>query len=212
MTRVRAGRGAAAVATLLLCAVRVAGADPRLDEMLRELGKANAAVRTLRAQFVQERHVAIVRDVLRSSGTFVLDKRGRVAWNVTEPERVRVVIRKDGVFADGKRVGGGAPGSGEPPAGFSPLPLLEGLNEVFAGISEQTTRDFEIRRLADDRLELKPRSPALASWLSAMEITLDAKTRTPARVRLDEPGGDSTEITFRDVTVNPTLDDAAFAP
>jgi outer membrane lipoprotein-sorting protein len=206
--RIRTTAGALA---LWLAGVGGASADARLDARLRELGKANAAVRTLRAQFVQQRHVAIVRDVLRSAGTFLLDKRGRVAWIVTEPEPVRVVIRKDGVFADGKRVGG-APDSGETPAGFSPLPLLQGLNEVFAGISEQTTRDFSVRLLADDRLELKPRSPALASWLSAMEVTLDAKTSTPSRVRLEEPGGDSTEITFRDVTVNPALDDAAFAP
>ena len=31
-------------------------------------------------------------------------------------------------------------------------------------------------------------------------------------VKLEEPGGDVTEIAFRDLVVNPPLDDAAFAP
>ncbi len=200
------------MAALLLCGALALAqpADPKLGPMLRQLGRESARVTTLRAHFVQEKHVAIVRDVLRSSGTFLLDKRGRIAWEVREPEPARIVIRRDGVFAGGKRVGGeGADRAG---ASFSPLPLLEALNQIFAGVSEETERDFAVERLGDDRLRLKPRSAALASWLAAMEITVDAKTRTPARILLQEPGGDTTEITLSDIVVNPELDDAAFAP
>ena len=175
---------------------------------LRELGRESATVHTLRARFVQEKHVSIVRDVLRSSGTFVLDKRGRIAWDVAEPDPVRIVIRKDGVFAGGKRVAGGA----DDTAKFSPLPMLEGLNEIFAGVSEQTAKSFDVTLLDHDRLRLKPRSQRLADWVAAIEITLGPAPRVPVRVKLDEPSGDSTEITFRDVEVNPKLDDAAFAP
>lgn len=213
MRRRPASRCRRIAATVLLAYGALAWAqpaDPKLGPMLRELGRESARVTTLRAHFVQEKHVAIVRDVLRSSGTFLLDKHGRIAWDVREPEPVRIVIRKDGVFADGKRVGAEASeGAG---ASFSPLPLLESLNQIFGGISEETERDFEVERLGDDRLRLKPRSAALGAWLVAMEITLDSKTRTPARIRLEEPGGDRTEITLSDVSVNPELDDAAFAP
>lgn len=199
---------AAVVASGVLAAAEPA--DPRLGPMLRELGRESARVKTLRAHFVQEKHVAIVREVLRSSGTLLLDKRGRIAWEVREPEPARIVVREDGVFADGRRVGGAGAERAGP--SVSPLPLLESLNRIFAGISEETERDFEVERLGDDRLRLKPRSAALAVWLASMEITLDAKTRTPARLRLEEPGGDRTEITLSDLSVNPALDDAAFAP
>jgi len=192
-----------------------AATTPEVVERLRELGRASAAVTTLRAHFVQEKHVTIVRDVLRSSGTFLLDKRGRIAWEVAEPDAVRVVIREDGVFAAGKRVGADAQGrSGESAtnAKLSPLPMLEGLNGIFAGVSEETARDFEVTFRDRDRLRLVPRARSLSAWLSAIEITLGGEAQTPQRVRLEEPGGDVTEITFSDVTVNPSLDDAAFAP
>src|SRR5712691_3418923 len=88
----------------LLIALRISvaagaegGTDASVLAKLRELGREAATVHTLRARFVQEKHVSIVRDVLRSSGTFALDKRGRIAWDVAEPDRVRIVIRKDGV-------------------------------------------------------------------------------------------------------------------
>jgi outer membrane lipoprotein-sorting protein len=198
----------------LLIALRIStagadgGTDPSVLATLRELGRAAATVHTLRARFVQEKHVSIVRDVLRSSGTFVLDKRGAIAWDVTDPDPVRIVIRKDGVYAGGKRVAGGA----DDTAKFSPLPMLEGLNEVFAGVSEQTAKSFDVTLLDRDRLRLKPRSQRLADWVTSIEIKLGSSPRVPVQVELEEPSGDRTEITFRDVEVNPKLADAAFAP
>ena len=183
-------------------------AEPQVLEKLRALGRASAGVTTMRAHFDQEKHLSIVKDVLRSSGTFLLDKRGRVAWDVTEPDPIRILITPDGVFAGGKRVAGGA-GS---PATLSPPPTLEGLNGIFAGVSEETAKDFEVTFLASDRLRLTPRSPRLAEWVSHIEIRLGGEARIPTDVRLEEPGGDVTEIAFRDVVVNPPLDDAAFAP
>src|SRR6185369_811423 len=109
MSRMR--RSSAGFVLAWLLAVAIAGgqsADPHVLERLRELGRASASVTTLRAHFVQEKRLSIVRDVLHSSGTFLLDKRGRVVWDVAEPDPVRIVITRDGVYAGGKRVAGGA--------------------------------------------------------------------------------------------------------
>jgi len=210
-------RHRALLGPLLLVPVVCAAAAtaPDVVARLRELGRASATVSTLRAHFVQEKHVTIVREVLRSSGTSWLDKRGRIAWQIAEPEVMRVVIRKDGMFVAGKRVGAESAGGGGESAmngKVSPLPMLEGLNGIFAGVSEETARDFDVTFRDGDRLRLVPRSRSLSPWLSAIEITLGGEAQTPRHVRLEEPGGDVTEITFSDVTVNPPLDDAAFVP
>jgi len=192
---------------LLAAALALAATDAKTETLLRDLGRASAEVRTLKAHFVQEKHVTIVRDVLRSSGTFLLDKNGRIAWVVADPEPIRVVIRKDGVFAGGKAIAGeGAAAS------VSALPMVEGMSGIFAGLSPKTAEVFDVKSLGEDRLRLEPRAKELARWIAAIEITLDAKTKTPARVKLEEPGGDVTDIVFSDVVVNPQLDDAAFAP
>lgn len=204
---------AGAIFVPIVCSAATKGPDA--VQRLRELGRASASVTTLRAHFEQEKHVTIVRDVLRSSGTFWLDKRGRIAWQVAEPDPVRVVIRTDGVFVAGKRVWAQSPGrSGEsvPSAMVSPLPMLGSLNGIFAGVSEETARDFDVTFRDPERLRLVPRTRSLSGWLSAVEITLGGEAQTPQLVRLEEPGGDVTEITFSDVIVNPPLDDAAFAP
>jgi len=197
----------AALAAVCASPLAVAATDAKTEALLRELGRASAEVRTLKAHFVQEKHVTIVRDVLRSSGTFLLDKNGRIAWSVTDPEPIRVVIRKDGVFAGGKPIAGeGATAS------VSALPMVEGMSGIFAGLSPKTAEAFDVTTLGENRLRLEPRTKELARWIAAIEITLDAKTKTPTRGKLEEQGGDVTEIVFSDVVVNPTPDDAAFAP
>jgi len=207
-------RAAVAFVVFALAFSAVAGSSGgNVDETLRELGRASAGVKTLRAHFVQEKRLAIVRDVLRSAGTFVLDKAGRIAWDVTEPERVRVVITRAGIYAGGKRVIGGPEStSSAAPAAFSPLPLLQGLNGVFAGLSAETAKDFEVTLVDRDRLRLRPRSTEVARWVDAIELRLGGEKRIPVDVRLEEPGGDVTDIHFSDVVVNPALEDSAFAP
>jgi outer membrane lipoprotein-sorting protein len=202
---------ASALAVLILVRASLAGEpakDPALAAMLRDLGAKSAKVKTVRAHFEQTKRIAIVRDELRSAGTFLLDKGGRIVWDVREPEAARIVIRKDGVFANGKQVVGGEGA----PAGFSPLPMLESLNGIFAGLSEETTQTFEVTRLAKDRLRLIPLAGAVRTWLESIEIELDAAHGTPTRIRLLEPGGDTTEVVLTEVALNPALPDSAFAP
>ncbi len=197
---------------ILLVASIAAAAEPEIDPalrtMLRDLAAKSAPVKTIRAHFEQRKRLAIVTDELRSSGTLLLDKQGAIVWDVREPEAARIVLSKAGIYANGKSVVGGDGA----PAGFSPLPMLESMNDVFAGVSENTTRSFEITRLAADRLRLVPRSAAVKAWLEAMEIEVDPKRGTPTRVRLLEPGGDTTEVTLSAVELNPTLPQGAFAP
>jgi outer membrane lipoprotein-sorting protein len=195
----------------LVPSTRAHAAGGSVEETLRELGRESAGVTTLRAHFVQEKKIAIVRDVLRSSGTFFLDKRGRIAWDVAEPDRLRIVITRAGIYAGGKRVIGGGENA-ETPASFSPLPLLQGLNGIFAGLSADTAKDFEVTVVDRDRLRLRPRSAELGRWVGAIELRLGGETRIPVDVKLEEPGGDVTEIHFSAVVVNPKLDDSAFTP
>ncbi len=189
-----------------LAASSPAAAVGSVEDYLRDVGRIQAQVKTLRARFVQEKRLSIVRDVLRSSGVFLLDRGGRVAWDVSEPERMRIVLSPDGVFADGRRVSpAGAPGG-------SPLPFLQRFTSLFAGLSETLSEDFEIALVEGDRLRLKPRAAALSSWVQAIELTLDPARKVPVHVRLEEPGGDVTDIDFSDLVVNPKLGDGAFLP
>jgi outer membrane lipoprotein-sorting protein len=191
------------VAAVLGCARTALAAS--VEETIAKIAEAHRSISSMRARFVQERRLTIVRDVLRSSGIFVLDKSGRVSWRVESPESLRVVILAEGVFVDGKRVESG-------PEAFSPLPFLERMGRLFAGISEEVRREFDVGLPAPERLRLAPREPGLARWIRAIDITFDGPQRTPTHVRLEEPEGDVTEIRFSEIEVNPLLAPDTFQP
>ncbi len=191
---------------LLAATVPSTAPDPAVVERLREVGREQQNVTTLRAHFVQEKRLSILREVLRSSGTFKVDTRGRVAWDVAEPEPIRIVISERGVFAGGRPVAGGLI------AELSPFSAFRGFTELFAGLSEKTLENFEVTLQAHDRFRMVPRSKRLKTWVSAVEITLDAKQPAPRKIRLEEAGGDVTEIVLTELVVNPKLDDSAFEP
>jgi outer membrane lipoprotein-sorting protein len=188
-----------------LLAATVAAASPAGD-YLREVARAQKPVSALRARFVQEKRLTIVRDRLRSSGTFVLARDRGIVWQVESPERLRIVITREGVFAGGTRV------DDRGPAGFSPAPVLEKFVDFFTGMSEDIEREFRVEKVGPDRLRLEPRGSEFARWLTALEIGFDAERKLPLQVRLEEPEGDVTEVTFESLEVNPRIEPSAFAP
>ncbi|MGH7857015.1 MAG: LolA family protein, partial [Candidatus Binatia bacterium] len=179
--------------------------SPEVETYLAELADAQKEISTLRARFLQEKRLSIVRDTLRSSGTLLLGEDGRIAWIVEEPEPLRIVIRPDGVFAGGKPVEAGA-------ETLSPLPVLKRVRGLLAGLSPETLRDFEITREGPDGLRLVPRSPELGRWVRAIAIGLEPGRKVVRGLRLEEPEGDVTEIRFSEIELNPRLDERAFAP
>jgi outer membrane lipoprotein-sorting protein len=193
-------------AAIAFALAATAAAASTAGDYLREVARAQKPVSALRARFVQEKSLAIVRDRLRSSGTFVLARDRGMVWQVESPERLRIVITRDGVFAGGKRVDDRAP------AGFSPAPVLEKFVDFFTGMSEAIEREFRVEKLGPDRLRLEPRGSDFAGWLRALEIRFDAERKLPLQVRLEEPEGDVTEVRFEDLEVNPRIDPSAFAP
>lgn len=210
MSADRRARSAAILALLLAIGGSIAAlaAEPagRAAAILDEARAAQGDYRTFRARFEQERQISLFEGTLRSSGVFLLDRSGSVAWIVEQPEPLRVVLSREGIFADGRRVDRDAP------AGVGPLRVARGFVDFFASSSAELSRDFEISAAAGDRVRLVPRREELRRWLAAVELELAGERRLPSAIVLEEAEGDRTTIRFREVEIDPALDADAFAP
>ncbi len=74
-----------------------AGVPPEVNEVLARLEERISGLRTLRADFVQEKHLAVLDEPLVLSGTLSMQKPDRFSWIVKEAAPV----------LDGHRRGGG---------------------------------------------------------------------------------------------------------
>ncbi len=171
-------------------------AEPLPGE-LSALRESLQRTRRLSARFKQTRHWAALHDALVTQGTVQYEKGGKLVWRMDPPAESQVII-------DDQRATIHYPALGTTQTlDFSAEP---GLGRVFQSIRWVLEADldrlqpiFELRldRKAPLNLTLKPRLPEVSRTVERIRLEFDKELRL-THVRLDEAGGDWTEIVFHD--------------
>lgn len=185
------------VAALLLSAAPPSPPPPAapIAPELKALRESLARTRKVYAHFTQTRHWAALQDALVTHGSFQYQKGGRLVWRTDKPAESELVL-------EGQSAVIRFPALGTSQAiDFSEEP---GMARVFDSISAVVQADLErlrplfeltLERKAPLRVVLRPRSEELARTVQRIQLEFDAK-HLLQRVRLDEAGGDHTEIEF----------------
>jgi outer membrane lipoprotein-sorting protein len=208
-------RSAGRVAILglaLLTVVPVAPEDTNtpavlLEQVARNLGELDSVF----AHFVQERHLSLFDQPLRSEGYLCFQKPGRLRWEVVEPYRSILI-------SDGKTV-----------AQFEWVQerwkkLELGLADALQNIVSQIGAVMEGRYVGKQRnyavnvakapeglvITLTPLHPAIRKMMKSIEIHLAADYRATRRVVLREVDGDFTDIVFNEEVAGPSLPAGTF--
>jgi outer membrane lipoprotein-sorting protein len=174
--------------------------DEALFDRLRETA---AGVSTLRASFVQEKHLAMFREVLTSRGRFAFRKPDRLRWEVTEPSASGFVVAGRG----GRRWRGTA---APEPFDLERDPLMKVVaGQLLAWATADFPalgREYRISVLTREpvTLRLDPLTPA-SGFLDYLLISFAPGGAHVSQVEIREKGGDFTRIRFLDTAVNPTL-------
>jgi outer membrane lipoprotein carrier protein len=193
------------LALFLLAAPQDASA-PVLDS----LEAAGRALRTMKADFTQEKVLTLLNEKETSAGKLFLEIPGRFRWDYTVPHE-SVMLIKDGKFAryfpKTKQVfRGEAKGEADLLVGFGPG--AEGLGKkydvTYVGVEAVKGRPAWV-------LDLKPKADqATASLFQSIRLWMDKVHSIPSQTRLTEPTSDYTTIRFDHVVVNKDLPKGAF--
>lgn len=186
--------------TALLALQFAAPAGESAQAVPPELSALREALqRTVRvsAKFTQTRHLAALHDVLTTEGALEYQNGGRLVWRTFPPSESELVI-------DGQSVTIKYPGmGGAQTIDFSSEP---GMGKVFETIRAVLQADLDhlrslftlsVRRKEPLSLSLVPRTEQLARTLRRIQLDFDHQFRL-VHVGLNEPDGDSTDVSFRD--------------
>jgi outer membrane lipoprotein-sorting protein len=177
---------------------------------LQKLGNQIKLTKTYQSDFVQERHLALFKEVLQTHGRFYFQLPGRLRWETTAPY-VSLLISNEGHVArflveNGK---------------LKKMDL--GMEDMFQQIVEEMTGimrgDFQVlfpryRMLlspSGDQLVLQPRSESLKKSIASLEFTIEPQSGKVAQVVIREPGSDFTEIRFLNDRENIAFDESLFS-
>jgi outer membrane lipoprotein carrier protein len=195
----------------LLLGIAGAPAQTNVPFSLEQISGAMAKAQTVFTRFVQERHLSLFDEPLRSEGFLCFQKPGRVRWETTVPYKSILVSDGSGVaqfeWTDEK---------------WQKLDL--GLGDALQNVVTQIAGVMDGRFASDQHgykasvtnsaeefvITLVPQNETMRKMMAAIEVHLAADLKATRRVVLRENGGDYTDIQFREQVVNANLPPKTF--
>jgi len=164
-------------------------------------------VRTLTADFVQQRTLSVMSTPLESQGRLFFQSPDSVVWEVTSPAQTRLVIHQGRALMEMPGV------KYTSVVDTASNPLMKDLVDHIASIASQN-----LERLAErytivfeppTGIRLVPREERIEKAVSSIRIDFSSP-QIIRTIEMRHPNGDRLEIRFTNVRINPSLSDGLF--
>lgn len=193
----------AAVLTVFLFSLAVSGGE-LLDRIARNMG----AIRTLQAEFEQEKQLKAFAFPVRLTGELCMEQNGRLAWIVREPLPYTCIIEGSRLTqwdADTDKTV--AVDTSRNP---SLRILAESIRRILAGDPRAMLDRFDVVR-EPNPLELKPK-PGAAAFLARIQFRFSEDLARMEEIVMTESSGDVTRIRFRNSRINENIPEKKWQP
>lgn len=177
--------------TLLLPLLWLAATPPELAPVEAQFTRTPG----LRAQFVQQRRWAALKDVLESSGTVAFERNGKLVWKTEKPSPTELVL--DGAKATLKAGKLGVSQTFDLASDPGMAAVFESLTALVKADFATLEKQFQLKvtRASPVEVDLVPRAEGLAKVVSTIHLAFDKGHRLQS-VELFEAAGDRTQIRF----------------
>jgi outer membrane lipoprotein-sorting protein len=169
--------------------------------------KGAETVKSIRADFVQEKHMKILARPFVSKGVLLYRIPGALRWEYTEPVK-SVLLMLDGKtnrFIEGKEGLVEDKGAGLYAMQF----VMQEITRWFSGRFDENP-DFKATLASDGRIVLRPRKETMAGIIARIELAMSERPGIIRSVEIYENEETFTRIIFQNVQPNVRLPDEIF--
>ena len=180
----------------------------KLSSFIHDVEAKAATVKTLTCTLKQERHLAIFAQPVIFQGRMALEKPDKLRWEFTSP--IASVLIFNG--AKGLKCSG----NNEPQRfNLTTDPIMQMVSkQIWTWVNGSYTTLQEQYRIVllepGPCLVLTANDPKIAKAISSVKISFNPDSLQPTTVRIQEPGGDHTVISFSDFVLNQPLNQSLF--
>lgn len=180
------------------------------DAVLQKMSDNLQSIKTLRAGFVQERHLSMFLDVLSARGTLYFEIPDRLRWELTEPY-TSVLLFNGGYVAKFNLENGRLQ---KMKLGMEDL-LQEVLKQIISIMSGDFKKVRDVYTISlihgkDYKVIMKPVSAGMAKVIKSLELSIDQASNHVTKITIREPQGDYIEIRFSGEEENVSFDKRLF--
>jgi len=183
--------------------------NQRFEALLERVQFEQKRLRSLEADFVQEKASEFLATPETSRGSLAFASPDRVRWEYHEPKPISLVIVDDVMLTWYRDVGRA-----------ERVKVARQSSQVFQYLNASGSLEALLRYFRATvsfppagepyRIELVPRFARVARRLASMTLWIDRQRFLPIRVRYVEPNGDVTEYRLENLRVNQPVPDARF--
>ena len=174
----------------------------------KELKAFSDNTKTIQSDFVQEKHLSILDELISSKGSFTFKKENSVRWEYLEPIQYAIVIH-EGKFTikDGERVNSYDVNSNL---------MFKEINNIIVSIISgnlPSDEEFDISFFENSEMyqtKLIPRRKEIGKMLKAIQIYQTKKDLAVVKVRLTESNDDYTLLKFKNTRLNIVIPEETF--
>lgn len=167
------------------------------DEMIEVIVKACSEMNSMKCDISQTRHIPLMDEPQKSSGTMIYIRPSRFCLNYAEPFEWKLKVDGDNVMTGTESADGDA---GR---------LFKGISGMILGcMSGDMLKDKRTFRVSvtdtgnEWTAQLTPLRRDMKKMFNRIELGFDPQTRLLKRLTMEEAGGGSTEIQISNVKLN----------
>jgi outer membrane lipoprotein-sorting protein len=206
---------------LIFLFVLVAGVGVRLDaqpkgyklmkdttSFVRNFNEQSQQIATNEADFVQEKYISVMTENVLSKGRFYYKKNNQMRWESIEPSNHIIVLNNGKMMIREKgKVKTYDTNSNR---------MFRNLNDMMLTTASGNllrSRDYSYQLFENEQHYLVVLTPVQATarkFVKTIDILIEKKDYTVAQIKMNEPSGDYTRITFANKKINKGIDDSLF--
>ncbi len=179
-----------------------------IDMLKHKLALQAEETNSIESNFIQEKHLWMLEEVLISEGRFLFQKENNVRWQYDTPVEYLILIHngKFSIVSNGK----------VNEFDIESNPMFRQINNMIVAAIRgdfMSNNDFESQFFEDPSSYLSvliPKINAVSSMLSSIEIYFGKDDMQVNRVIFKEPGDDMTIISFIDKKINSDIPEKEF--
>jgi len=181
---------------------------PDQNAVKAKLEKAATETNDIFAEFVQEKNLSVLEEVITSRGTFHFKKENKVRWSYTSPFKYLIVINGQKMYIndEGK----------QKEYDVKSNKMFREINKVVVGTVQGNlfkNADYKSEFLENQGFYLVKMVPVdvkMREFLQEIHLYFDKKDLTVSRLKMMEQGGDFTLVNFVEKKVNQGIADTQF--
>lgn len=178
-----------------------------VEGLKKVLKEKHQATKTIKSNFVQEKHLSFMKDKSLSKGTMQIKEGKKIRIDYTSPFSYIIVINGDKLYIkDGKKLTKINIGADKTFSNLNDI-LLGSMKGDFDGSKEFTIKYFENKEVY--LIELLP-SDLKKGNFSAINIYINRESLNVAKLEMNEKSGDITKMKFDKTEINTKIADEVF--